>query len=151
MKINEQIKHLRALKDHIYASSIDMDESPICHMYYVTTGKWMDDANLMARINSEVTILNDTNLFSMVKFTPIDSEGIKDIYRQLKRKIVKEIPFEKHTILPLIDGVQEAYIGILPCTEYIKLICDSEGNIQRSLFYDNVRDFQGNNPVVHES
>ena len=64
--------------------------------------------------------------------------------------VVREIVFDKHTIVPNIEHVQEAYIGILPCSEYLKLICDSEGNLQRSLFYDNVRDFQGNNPVNME-
>ena len=91
-----------------------------------------------------------TGFFSDVYFNAIDAEVLKTLYRELRRMVVREITFEKHTILPTIDHVQEAYIGILPCTEYLKLICDAEGNLQRSLFYDNVRDFQGNNPVNME-
>ena len=49
--------------------------------------------------------------------------------------------------IPQISGVQEAYIGIVPCTEYLKLVCDEDGSLNRRLFFDNVRDFQGNNPV----
>ena len=72
------------------------------------------------------------------------------MYRELHHKIVREFAFEKHTILPQIAGVQEAYIGIVPCQEYLKLICDDEGSLNRRLFYDNVRDFQGHNPVNRE-
>jgi cold shock CspA family protein len=46
--------------------------------------------------------------------------------------------------------VQEAYIGIVPCLEYLKLICDEDAQLNRRLFYDNVRDFQGNNAVNSE-
>src|SRR5262249_33174180 len=52
-----------------------------------------------------------------------------------------------HTILPQMNGVQEAYIGIVPCLEYLKLVCESDGTLNRRLFYDNVRDFQGHNSV----
>jgi len=38
----------------------------------------------------------------------------------------------------------------LPCSEFLKLITDEDGEIQKSLFYDNVRDFQGSNPVNSE-
>ncbi len=52
--------------------------------------------------------------------------------------------------MPQIGGVQAAYIGIVPCLEYLKLLTNEDGTLNRRLFYDNVRDFQGNNPVNHE-
>jgi cold shock CspA family protein len=147
---NEHLRRARELKEHIYDSSIDMDRAPICDLYYATLGKWMGDTHVNGRIESDVRLLKDTNLFSDVKFSPLDADGIKSVYRELKRKVVKEIVFEKHTILPKIDRIQEAYIGVLPAKEYLSLICDTDGRLQRSLFYDNVRDFQGNNPVNQE-
>lgn len=48
--------------------------------------------------------------------------------------------------MPDIDGVSEAYLGVIPFSEYIKLIQDENKTIH-SIFDDNVRDFQGNNPV----
>ena len=68
----------------------------------------------------------------------------------MNQRITRQIRFDKHTILPEISGVKEAYIGILPCTEYLKLISDDHGNLNRRLFYDNVRDFQGRNAVNQE-
>ncbi len=145
--MNAQLRVVRELKDYIYSKTIDMDRAPTCELYYVTCGKWTGDSTLRERINAGKADLNGTGLFSEVAFNPIDGEAIKTLYRELRRKVVREVVFEKHTILPNIEHIQEAYIGILPCAEYLKLICDSDGNLQRSLFYDNVRDFQGNNPV----
>jgi cold shock CspA family protein len=144
---NETILALHRLKEHIFDSSIDMERSPICHLYYATTGSWKEDQALQAVIDQGVRDIQLTGLFSSVDFHPIDSESLQRIYRELHNKIVREMVFEKHTILPTISGVPEAYIGIVPCEEYLKLICDDDGLLNRRLFYDNVRDFQGNNPV----
>ena len=50
--------------------------------------------------------------------------ALRKFYRDLKQKIVREFLFEKHTIVPQISSVKEAYIGIVPCSEYLKLVCD---------------------------
>ena len=149
-KANADIRNLIELKEYIYESSIDMDSPPICHLFYVSTGKWVGDQHVQDRIDEGVSELKKTDLFSEVKFSPIDIDAIKSIYKELKLKVTKEINFERHTILPPANGVREAYIGILPCKEYLKLITDGDGNLLRRLFYDNVRDFQGNNPVNRE-
>ena len=38
----------------------------------------------------------------------------------------------------------------MPANDYLRLISDDSGNLIRGLFYDNVRDFQGDNPVNKE-
>lgn len=49
--------------------------------------------------------------------------------------------------LPRIDNVTASYLGFLPGREFLKLITDDNGEIIKSVFIDNVRDFQGENPV----
>ena len=148
--INPSLASLHSLKEYIYDSSIDMDRSPLCSLYYVTTGTWRADAPLVAAIDQVRTDLMATDLFGSVNFEPVDAESLKALYRQLKHKVTREILFEKHTILPAIGGVQEAYIGILPCQEYLKLTLNDDGTLNRRIFYDNVRDYQGNNAVNRE-
>ncbi len=148
--VNDQIARLKEMKEFIYDSSIDMDHNPSCELYYATTGRWTGDLALQERIHAETVALRQTALFSDVVFKPLDAEAVKTLYRELRHKVTREIVFDKHTILPTINDVEEAYIGILPCSEYLKLISDGDGKLQRSVFYDNVRDFQGNNPVNQE-
>jgi hypothetical protein len=149
---NESVKAMKDLADYIYKQSISFSRNPACSMYYVTTGKWEEDPHLLHRIDAGVNNLYATDLFesSGVDFIPIDGDHLKMIYKELKNKVDKQINFERHTIIPQIDGVSEAYIGILPCDEYLKLISSSDGSLLKSLFYDNVRDFQGDNPVNGE-
>ena len=109
--MNSGLRTVRELKDYIYSKTIDMEKAPTCELYYVTCGKWTGDVALKERIKAGKTALEATNLFSEVNFNPIDAEGIKTLYRELRRMVVREIVFEKHTILPNIEHVQEAYIG----------------------------------------
>ena len=148
--VNKDVRTLYELKEYIYDNTIDMDQIPACKMYYVTTGTWSNHTALVSRINQGTDDLKSTNLFSDVIFTPMGSEEIRQVYRELHQKVTQEVKFEKHTIFPNIVGVDEAYIGILPCLEYLNLICDEQGNLNRRLFYDNVRDFQGHNAVNQE-
>jgi len=124
-----------------------MEHSPRCSLYYVTTGAWNDEVALVDRYRQGIADLKATGLFSTVDFIPVDAGYLKRVYRELHHGITRDILFERHTIIPAIGGVQEAYLGIVPAQEYLKLICDDSGALNRRLFYDNVRDFQGLNPV----
>ncbi len=148
--MNPDIRDYFDIKEHIYRSSINMETPPSCYVYYATTGVWKEPVHPMARANTEIEALKDTGLFSNVQFHPVDANWLKSAYRALRHKIVREINFEKHTILPRIEGVTEAYLGIVPCHEFMRLLCDDDGNILRFLFYDNVRDYQGKNSVNRE-
>jgi len=149
-KANSAIAAFRQIKDYVYSLSIEMNAPPECSLYYASAGEWHDDPNLTARAEAGLAELRATNLFSEPKFTALDATRLKAVYRTLRNRVECEILFDKHTILPQIAGVTEAYLGILPCQEYLKLIADEEGEIRRGLFYDNVRDYQGDNPVNRE-
>ena len=149
--LNTEIKNFFELKQHVYSRCRDMEENPVIQMYYVTTGKWTEDQNLLSVINDGIQDLRQTDLFSQkeegIKFIPVDADYLQNMCKEIGNKITTEINFERHTILPRIDKIQEAYIGILPCNEYLKLICRTDKTLQKNLFFDNVRDFQGKNSV----
>ena len=150
LTFEDSVLNLRDVKDHIYSKSIKMDRSPSLKLFFATTGKWTNDQNLVSTVRSNEKILNKGDLFSEIRFIPVDAEKIKSIYREIKNRITREIIFDKHTILPKINNVTESYLGILPAHEFIKLISDEEGELIKTIFYDNVRDFQGFNKVNSE-
>jgi cold shock CspA family protein len=147
LSFEDELLNLRDLKNYIYKNSIKMEKSPCIKLYYATTGKWLGDRNLQTIIDSGLKDLEDLELFSEWKFIPIDSDKLKSLYREIKNKITKEIIFEKHTILPKIENVRESYLGILPASELINITSDDDHDIIKTIFYDNVRDFQGFNKV----
>jgi len=145
----EKVKEKIELMNHLYNKSSFMNRgTPVCKLYYVTTGTWKRDATLTTRLESGQQDLLQTKLFSSVTITPLDARLIQKYYQNTKAAISIEITFNNKTILPEITGVEQAYIGTLEFEQFLKIITDDENKILSSIFYDNVRAFQGeNNPV----
>lgn len=151
MKLNDEVKAKIAIKDFIFdACGLKLRTNPKCYVYYATAGEWVGDETQNAVVNAAKLRLENTNLFDAVAFFPLDAKKLRKIYRELQNQIETQVRFERKTTLPDIDGVSEAYIGTLHCSEFLKLIVDENGELRRRLFYDNVRDFQGRNSVNSE-
>jgi cold shock CspA family protein len=150
LKFRPEIEELRKVKDYVYRLSIEMDENPKCYVYYCAAGPWNEDLDPKNRLEDGRRRLTELSLFSSVSVEPIDSEKLKATYREIERRISREIEFQKIAVFPRIDGVDEAYLGLLPGDQFMKLISTDDGMLNRELFYDNVRDFQGDNPVNRE-
>ncbi len=148
---NEEVQSYSDIMSAIYAKSAKFRPgNPSCCLYYVTTGKWNNDKALEVRAETEVNDLTATGMFSKVYFIPIGADQIQNLYRQTKNAISREFVFDQKVVVPEVSGVSEAYLGLLKATEFLKLVCDSDGAIIKSLFYENIRDWIGYNPINSE-
>lgn len=147
LPFNDDIKKLIEIKERVYKNASRLKDNPSCRVYYVCTGNWIDDTYLVEAIKRKKQELFDTNLFSHVEFEPVGAKQLQALYRATKTSISRQIEFEKLITLPKITGVSASYLGVLPVKEFLKLLVDDSGDIIKSVFVDNVRDFQGDNPV----
>lgn len=144
---SEQIKSRKYLWEKIIEKSTFMtNRRPFCKLFYVCTGKWVNDQNLLAVIENGKKEIDAIGLFDDVDVLPFGAVEIQKLYHETKNKLQATILFDKKITLPDIAGVNEAYLGVLPFLEYMKLIQDENQTIH-SIFDDNVRDFQGENDV----
>jgi len=148
---NAIIAEKEALIKAVYQrSSLFKKGNPRLRMYYVTTGKWQDDPKLSARIENERESLLEFNIFEAVDFFPVDARSLQRLYSRAKNRLSRTVEFASKVTLPSLAEIQESYLGFLPVEQYLKLITDESGGVAKGLFYDNVRDFQGDNPVNKE-
>ena len=152
---NDKIKSLRKIKEKIYTHSIDFEHNPEIKLYFVSTGVWTNPETIVSRANYEFEVFKEKNLFlnskpeEFIEF--IDAERLKNIYREISRRSVKEVLFNNHVALPdMTEKVNQSFIGSILLRNFIELIKDSDGNISKGLFFDNVRDYQGKNKVNKE-
>lgn len=144
---NEKIKKMKNIWElGISMSSYMVNRRPICKIFYVCTGKWQDDQNLKAIIKSGREEIENIGIFEDVLLEPLGAVEIQRFYHETKNKLSSTINFQSRITLPDIDGVKESYLGVLPFSEYVKLIQDENKTIY-SIFDENVRDFQGSNIV----
>jgi AIPR protein len=146
-----EVERLARIMTAIYDNSSKFRRgNPICRLYYVTTGTWTSDAALEARRRAVQDDLLGLKQFRSVELTPIDAEGLQRLYRESRHSISKEFEFSQKTVVPDIKGVSEAYVGLLPAPEFLRLIMDTNGEMLKGIFYDNVRDWQDFNAVNTE-
>ena len=151
MKRNDKVANAAEMMTAIYKRGSKFSRgNPICRLYYVTTGRWTGDQNLEARRQSAVSDLQTTQLFRDVSLTPVDQEGLQRLYQQTRNAVSREFNFVNRTVVPEVPGVTQAYLGFLSVSEFLKILQDDSGEIIGSLFYDNVRDWQGDNEVNSE-
>lgn len=147
---NDDIEKFAEISNFVLDQAAKFKEDPKCRMYYITTGRWNDDPNHTAIINATRNDLDTYNIFGDIDFHPIGATELSKLYRQTKTPDAAEFVFSDKVTLPETEGINEAYYGIIPFTEFKNILVDDNDNI-RSIFDDNVRDFQGaRNPVNSE-
>ena len=138
------------LFSHLISRVTDLAETPKCFLYFVCLGKNNEDKNINA---TKTKILNDINsqrIFKTVSLNYVDYTNLQNEYKKIGQNIFKTFNFPFRTLIPEIDKVKEAYIGVVPVTTIVKLITDDDENLISTIFYDNVRDYQGLNKINKE-
>jgi AIPR protein len=147
---NERVVDAVDVMQRIYSKSGKFKRgNPACCLYYVTTGKVQGDASLGNRIDKVKGELEQLEYFNDVEVTLIGASELRKLYNLSKNSISREFMFSTRQDIPEIPGVKEAFVGFIPAMQYLPIICEN-GKIIRSIFYDNVRDWQGYNDVNKE-
>lgn len=146
---NTETKGKASIISHILWNMVCVRSKPKCLLYYVTTGRWTNDQNVTSRIDRVKSDLIAENLFSDVSFIPVDADYLQRLFKATVDKIQVEIDFPDRITLPEMERISEAYLGILPAKQFLSLVSNEDGVI-KSILYDNVRDFQGENDVNRE-
>ncbi|MFC7935231.1 AIPR family protein [Streptomyces sp. NPDC057387] len=148
LPMSEELRNFKELIERLYENSTSFRKgSPDLVVRYVTTGSWTGDTHLTSKVAAAKARLEGLNIFETVDFTCLGAREIQSLYRSAKNTVEAEFLFQNQVLIPDIDGIEQSYIGTVAATEYLKLISDPNGNIRKSLFYENVRDFQDYNDV----
>ena len=145
---NQDIQRFAEIADYIYSKAPDFKSNPNIIAYYITTGTWINDQNLVAVLKTGEDELLEKNLFNEVKLIALGAKELIALYRKTKETSLATINFSKRFTIPSINGISEAYIGLLPFEEFKKIIQDDNGKL-KNVFEDNVRDFQGDTNDVN--
>ncbi len=148
---NERVSALAEVMAAVYQRSSRFTRgNPVCRLFYATTGRWANDRALEARRAAVVEDLAQLNIFREVEFTPVGADAIQRYYNESKNAVARDFTFASKTVVPESAGVKEAYLGLLPAPDFLALLDDGSGGILKSIFYDNVRDWQQYNTVNTE-
>lgn len=149
---NDSICRFRDMKDIVYTNARKFynGKQPKRIMYYVATGEYVEDKNLVAAKNKAISDVSRGVGEKNVSFEYVDAKRLYKMYQEVTRGTAKEIKMGDYIALPESDNVDEALLGMISCDQYIKLICDDDGMFNKNIFSDNIRDYLGDSTVNKE-
>lgn len=131
----------------VYRDIGKLRELPRISVYYATSGRVTDDSHLEGKRKSAIDRLDGTNLFQYVQWSLLGARELRELYQRATTAVSAEFSMQKRISLPKIPGVEQAFLGLLPAIELVKIITDASGGVRKSAFFENVRDFQDYNSV----
>lgn len=150
IKTNDKEDSLVDIKDYIYSQMTTQEFKPFLSLYYVACGTWSENTNLAKILENDKRVLLGKAIFENVNYYPFDQNDIINLNKEMRRKISKTFTMVKHIAFFEMPGVKEAHLGLIKCKDLVLLLKDKIGKLFPNIFEDNVRDFQGYNPVNSE-
>ncbi|MCQ2081354.1 MAG: AIPR family protein [Lachnospiraceae bacterium] len=152
-EVNSNILNAKEIYDAIFNYEnyrYCTSKSPKCFIYYATVASDWDKKLINTICQSSIsemkTVLKDIKNFEI---QVIGRNYIMDAYNEIQNSVSAKVNLKNCIILDKIQEVKEAYIGYLTGDDYLNIICDSNGDIRRRIFYENVRDYQGEDNGVN--
>lgn len=147
--LTQDAKEFHKVVLYLYNNMVDLRNFD-CKIFYCTTGTWKNNTSCQQTVDIKINELNSLEIFKEeVEIIPADREYLKKLFDKAQNPLLTEFTFVDRAALEGIENVDEAYIGILPFSEFRKIITDPETDKLRSLFYDNVRDDLGEENKVN--
>ena len=123
-----------------------LQTKPKCVLYYISLGNSNDikgDAVIESKQSITKQTLESFSIFDDIEFHVL---GKNNLQKLIERKLISNevvFDFSNKVALPEIPNVSSSYIGFVPASEYLKLICNEDDSFRSNVFYDNIRDYQG--------
>jgi hypothetical protein len=157
----ENLKHVVGSKPLPYAASADVENIRACleavfanigklsgdlprlYIRYVTTGPQVSEM-IAQKTHSAEADLAGLSRFETVDFTCVTQRELRGLYRRATTKAAARLSMPKKVFMPKIPEVEQAVHGLVSAGDLVRdVLEDDVGRLRKTLFYENVRDFQG--------
>jgi hypothetical protein len=119
---------------------------------YISTGTYLKPAALEVALQDFVVQLRDLGLFHEIDVRFIDRDELTRLWVSTYSSINASLPTFSIAALPIINGIDEAYLAVVRAQDFVKnLLTTEDGNLRTQVFEENVRSFLGQDNAVNQS
>lgn len=149
---NESLTKYRDIIKYIYSKSADFKDgrNPRLYLYYATCGQYNAQADFTSKIAKSRKALERMGVLSCYGCELIGKNELVSMYKSTKESWEVKIRVENKMSLPEVENISESYLCLIPFREFKQTFIDGDGKIINSVFYDNIRSYQGDNLVNHD-
>lgn len=146
---NSKISNWLALKEYICSENIlvHWDSNPNIKIYFAYTGEWNNDSHIMAKFDRTSESITNIKLYDQTHIKILDGTQIKKMCDDIENQFKKVITIIDSLELDEAPNVDSSRVLLCAANDFIKLLLDDDDNFRRTLFKDNVRDYQGSTEI----
>jgi hypothetical protein len=147
--VSDEIKDLIKIKDYLISENavFKWEDNPMVRLYYVVMGKWHESQHQLALAETfkEDIIALNTYKSPLIHFVDHDTfKSILDSNENIFEVVINSIDTIPLTSVELVDN---SCVLLCYASELKKILTTPDGLIRKSLFEDNVRDYQGDSTI----
>lgn len=150
--VSDEIKELIKIKEFLISENavFKWDDNPSVRLYYVVMGKWHNSQHQLALADTFKEDILALNTYKEPLIHFVDHDGFKSILDSNENNF--EVVINSIDTMPLtsVDLVDNSCVLLCYASELKKILTTPDGLIRKSLFDDNVRDYQGDNSINTE-
>lgn len=146
---SDEIKELLKIKNILTDENIiyKWSDRPLVRLYYVTMAKEHSSQTQNALAEQFKNDILKLNIYKEPRVSFITRNELKSIIDSNERNFEQVINFRSNMPLTEVGDVHNSCVLLCYANELKKLLLTPDGLIRKSLFDDNVRDFQGNTAI----
>jgi len=150
--VSEEIRELIKIKEFLISENavFKWEDSPAVRLYYVVMGKWHGSQHQLALADTFKEDIMRLNTYKEPLIHFVDHENFKSILDSNENNF--EVIINSIETMPLtaVEMVDNSCVLLCFASELKKVLTTNDGLIRKSLFEDNVRDYQGDNNINKE-
>lgn len=150
--INRAIQDFFDLKEYLFSIDVSerLEKNPTVWLYFAAFTDRSASQHVIAIKDQLVDDINSLNSYEIPIVKILDVKGLKDICDQNENQLKVTIKVKHVLPLSFVDNVDNSAVFSCYADEYMKILGGEEDLIRKTLFEDNVRDFQGLSSINNE-
>ena len=149
---NDKINRLLELKENVLKDEFIpfWQENPSVVIHYVTIGENNELPHVDALSESLKKDIGSLNIYNDIYINLIDSIALKNLCDSNENSFDVTFNFIESMGLNEVDCVDNSCVVLCFGNEFLKIILNESGTLRKTIFNDNVRDFQGDTNINNE-
>jgi len=150
---SDSLSDLTGAMREVYKRGIGK-RNPKLSCYYVTTGNYEKPSRIEKLRANFLEELEQKNIFDTktISIHFIGAKELQQAYRAATSSVEVDIEFARNVVMPSNDHVEEAYLGFVDARNLLKLYTieneeDKSLAINRTVFFDNIRDYDASSKI----
>lgn len=117
---------------------------PTATIYYCTSGTYKAEKEINASFKIMNKKIQEADLFHTVNVIPAGRKELLKFYADVSEKNEAILKLIDYFGMPAIPSIPQSYVGVANAAQFVdSLLIDKDGNLNHSVFEENVRAFLG--------